>query len=160
MINIRWQHIAILVVTTWLVACSIPTQLSAPLPDLGGAATSSVASRVVSDGIGSGCNLPPDSNRPQYIIGYGSLMQDESRKRTSPQAGPPHPVDIRGYRRGWFARAEAVSFGTTYLGVRPNRESRLNAVIYQVEATEVTATDQRELSYCRTNVAMSDIKAA
>ena len=85
-------------------------------------------------------------------------MQDESRKRTSPQAGPAHPVDIRGYRRGWFARAEAVGFGTTYLGVLPNRESHLNAVIYQVEATEVIATDRREISYCRTGVAMSGIK--
>jgi hypothetical protein len=158
MINIRWQHIAILVLTSWLVACSTPTQLSAPHPDLQGAATPSIASRVVSDGIGSECNLPPDSGRPQYIIGYGSLMQDESRKRTSPQAGPAHPVDIRGYRRGWFARAEAVGFGTTYLGVLPSRESHLNAVIYQVEVTEVIATDQREISYCRTVVAMSDIK--
>ncbi len=158
MINIRWQHIAILALTSWLVACSTPTQLSAPHPDLQAAATPSIASRVVSDGIGSECNLPPDSSRPQYIIGYGSLMQDESRKRSSPQAGPAHPVDVRGYRRGWFARTEAVGFGTTYLGVLPNRESHLNAVIYRVEATEVIATDRREVSYCRTGVAMSAIK--
>jgi hypothetical protein len=85
-------------------------------------------------------------------------MQDESRRRTSPQAGPPHPVEIKGYRRGWFARAEAVGFGATYLGVLPDRGSSLNAVIYQVEATELIATDQRERSYCRTSVAISDIK--
>jgi hypothetical protein len=60
------------------------------------------------DGIGGACNAQPDSNRPQYVIGYGSLMQDESRKRTSPQASPAHPVEIRGYRRGWFARSEAA----------------------------------------------------
>ena len=155
MINIRWQHIAILALTSWLVACSTPTQLSAPHPDLH---TLSIASRVVSDGIGSECNRPPDSSRPQYTIGYGSLMQDESRKRSSPQAGPAHPVDVRGYRRGWFARTETVGFGTTYLGVLPNPESHLNAVIYRVEATEVIATDRREVSYCRTGVAMSAIK--
>ena len=158
MINIRWQHIAILVLTSGLVACSTARQFSAPRPDLGGAATPSVASRVLSDGIGSECNVPPDSSRSQYIIGYGSLMQDESRKRTSPQAGPAYPVEIKGYRRGWFARAEAVGFSTTYLGILPDRESYLNAVIYQVDSTELIATDKREISYCRTSVAIADIK--
>jgi hypothetical protein len=158
MTNIRWQHIAILVLTSWLVACSTPRQFSAPRPDLGGAAAPSVASRVLSDGISGECNVAPDSGRSQYIIGYGSLMQDESRKRTSPQAGPAHPVEIKGYRRGWFARPEAVGFSTTYLGVLPDRQSYLNAVIYQVDSTELIATDKRESSYCRTSVAISDIK--
>ena len=121
-------------------------------------ATPSIASRILSDGTGSTCNVAPDSSRPQYIIGYGSLMQEESRKRTSPQAGPAHPVETKGYRRGWFARAETVGYGTTYLGVLPDRESSLNAVIYQVDPGELTATDKREMSYCRTSVAISDIK--
>ena len=32
------------------------------------------------------CNAAPDPAKAQYIIGYGSLMQDESRKRTTPNA--------------------------------------------------------------------------
>jgi hypothetical protein len=158
MINMRWQHIATLVFTSWLVACSSAKQYSAPSPDAGTVTTPSMASRLLSDGVYRECNVPPDSGRSQYIVGYGSLMQEESRKRTSAQAGSPHPVEVKGYRRGWFARAETVGFGTTYLGVLPDRESNINAVIYQVEPPELIATDKREMSYCRTGVAISDIK--
>ena len=110
------------------------------------------------DGASPECGAPPDTSRPQYIVGYGSLMQDESRKRTSPQAGPAHPVEVRGFRRGWIARADTGGFGTTFLGVRPDRESSFNAVIYQVDEVELRATDQREVSYCRESVPASDIK--
>jgi hypothetical protein len=83
----RWRQFAILVLTSWLAACST--------------ASSGDAGQALGDGISGECDAPPDSSRPQYIIGYGSLMQDESRKRTSPRAGPAHPVEVRGYRRGW-----------------------------------------------------------
>ena len=157
MINMRWQHIAILVLTSWLAACTTARQLSAG-QDPGVAATPSVASRALGDGIYSECNIPADSSRPQYIIGYGSLMQEESRKRTSPQARSPHPVEVKGYRRGWFARPQTVGFGMTFLGILPDRESHFNAVIYQIDAAELIATDKREASYCRASVADSDIK--
>ena len=139
--NMRWRSMVILALTSCLVACSAARQF----PALGERTTGE-------------CAIPPDSSRPQYIIGYGSLMQDDSRKRTSPQAGPAHPVEIRGYRRGWFARGKAPGFGTTYLGVLPDRASHLNAVIYRVDPAELAATDRREASYCRTSVAGPDIK--
>jgi hypothetical protein len=90
-----------------------------------------------------------DSTRAQYVVGYGSLMQDESRARTAPKAGPAHPVEIAGYRRGWFTRGSPTGFSTTFLGVIPNRQSRLNAVMYQVRPAELASTDSRERFYCR-----------
>jgi hypothetical protein len=107
---------------------------------------------------GMECNPAPEPGRPQYIVGYGSLMQDESRKRTSPQAGPAHPVELRGYKRGWFARSAVFSFGTTYLSVVEDRESGLNAVIYEVDLAELGATDRREALYCRAAVAWTEVK--
>ncbi|HYX65355.1 MAG TPA: gamma-glutamylcyclotransferase family protein [Burkholderiales bacterium] len=105
----------------------------------------------------SACDVATDPSRPQYIVGYGSLMQDESRKRTSPQAGPAHPVEIEGYRRGWFSRGSSVGFSATFLGVVQDAESRLNAVIYKVEPQELEATDRRERSYCRARLSGSQI---
>jgi hypothetical protein len=105
------------------------------------------------------CRPAPDAAREQYIVGYGSLMQDESRKRTSPNAGPARPVEVKGYRRGWFARGRGPGFGTTYLGVVADRGARLNAVLYKVDAAELAATDRREASYCRALVAATDIEA-
>ena len=104
------------------------------------------------------CNIQPDSNLPQYIIGYGSLMQDESRKRTSPQADLAHPVEVSGYVRGWFSRGDPVGFSTTFLGALPEPQAHLNAVIYRLETSELAATDRREASYCRKSVPLSDIK--
>jgi hypothetical protein len=104
------------------------------------------------------CSAELDAARPQYIIGYGSLMQDESRMRTSPQAGAAHPVDVAGFRRGWFARGSNVGFSTTFLGAVQDASSHFNAVVYAVNASEVVATDKRERSYCRGAVPISSIK--
>ena len=110
---------------------------------------------LASDG---GCGEPLHTGRAQYIVGYGSLMQDDSRMRTSPRAGPAHPVEVEGYRRGWFTRGGGTGPGTTYLGVRSEAKSRINAVIYQVDPAEVDATDKRESLYCRVAVDLSDVR--
>ena len=105
------------------------------------------------------CRPASDPARAQYIVGYGSLMQDESRKRTSPNAGPARPVEVTGFRRGWFARGRGPGFGTTFLGVVRERDARLNAVIYGVDAAELAATDRREASYCRVLLAAAEVLA-
>jgi hypothetical protein len=126
----------------WVIAVSVAAgALSAPAR--------------ASDG---GCGEPVDTERPQYIIGYGSLMQAESRVRTSPAAGPAHAVEVEGYRRGWFSRAPAAGPGSTFLGVQSEPKRHLNAVIYQVAPAEVDATDKRESLYCRVSVAASDVR--
>jgi len=95
------------------------------------------------------CNALPDPTKAQYIIGYGSLMQEESRKRTTPNAGIAYPVKINGYLRGWFTKGSGVGFSTTFLGIVQSKESTLNAAIYLIDATEITTMDKREFSYCR-----------
>lgn len=103
------------------------------------------------------CRASPDPARPQFVIGYGSLMQDDSRQRTSPNAGPAHPVELSGYERGWFERGSPVGFSTTYLGVRVDASRRMNAVAYEIDRRELAATDARESSYCRSAVARDSI---
>jgi hypothetical protein len=144
--NRSWQLGGIFLFAGLLSACVSAPQAGLP--------QSSDASATVEEE----CHPPAVADRPQYIVGYGSLMQDESRKRTSPQAGPAHPVEVRGYRRGWFARPEAVGFSTTYLGAAADPKGSINAVIYQVDEPELKATDRREASYCRRSVAFGDIR--
>lgn len=103
------------------------------------------------------CHPRVGPDRPQFVVGYGSLMQDESRKRTSPHAGPAYPVELSGYERGWFERGSAIGFTTTYLGVRRDERSRFNAVVYAVQPDELAATDARESSYCRLEVPLASI---
>lgn len=141
----------------FLILCVLPTlaacMSSTPLvpASMGASRETAVAS--------ADCRATPEPGEAQFIIGYGSLMQDESRKRTSPAAGPAHPVQVSGYRRGWFAAGSPVGFSTTFLGVVPEASARMNAVIYRVEANELTATDLREAQYCRTSVPSANIQA-
>jgi len=105
------------------------------------------------------CRPRADATRAQYVVGYGSLMQDASRKRTSPLSGPARPVEITGYRRGWYLRSSGVGLGTSFLAVVPRPGSSLNAVIYAVDLSELAATDRRESSYCRAKVALSNLRS-
>jgi hypothetical protein len=105
------------------------------------------------------CGAAADPGRTQFIIGYGSLMQDDSRKRTAPQAGPAHPVEVNGFRRAWIQHVQTGSFGITFLGLRPDQKASLNAVIYQVDQDELAATDKRESSYCRASVPATAIQS-
>jgi hypothetical protein len=88
---------AIFATAAALIGCSTTGQPPASRADQIGSGTSS-AGRAVSDAGGSSnCNLPVDPSQAQYIIGYGSLMQDDSRKRTAPQAGPANRVFKRPF---------------------------------------------------------------
>jgi hypothetical protein len=103
------------------------------------------------------CRPPPDAARPQYVVGYGSLMQEASRERTAPHAAAAYPVTITGYRRGWYVQSKSSGPGTTYLGVVSQAGSFLNAVLYEVGPPDLAATDERESRYCRVLVERSAI---
>jgi hypothetical protein len=104
------------------------------------------------------CHPAPDFARDQYIIGYGSLMNEASKKRTAPNAGPGLPIRVEGFRREWTARGAPIGFSTTFLGVAASPEASMNAVVYKVDDdTEVMATDRRERQYCRHRVAPNQL---
>ena len=108
--------------------------------------------RAVAPADGPDCHPPFDPAQPQWVIGYGSLMQETSRKRTAPNAAFAVPVEVSGYRRGWFAAGQMPGFNTVYLGVAPDAGARLNAVIVDVPAGEIPALDAREYLDCRVAV--------
>jgi len=103
------------------------------------------------------CRPAGDDNKKQYIIGYGSLMEDESRQRTSPLATNAYPILIKGFRRGWFQKGIDLGVSTTFLGVVPDNQAMLNAVVFSVSKGELLATDLRERDYCRVLVADTNI---
>ncbi len=90
------------------------------------------------------CGGPPSTTQQNYIFGYGSLIEDESRMRTTPSARNAFPVKVKGVRRGWWARGAASGLTTTFLGALDDPAAECNGVIYPVTAQEIAATDQRE----------------
>ena len=79
-----------------------------------------------------------------FIFGYGSLIEDESRQRTTPSARDAWPARVTGIRRGWWARGAKSGLTTTYLGAIADPDATCNGVIYKVSAEELAATDRRE----------------
>lgn len=99
------------------------------------------------------CHPLPTPGTPQYIVGYGSLMQEASRLRTAPSAKEAWPVRVKGYRRAWIAQGAPVGFSTTFLGVKINTYSTLNAALFPLASdAEVGNMDAREDGYCRVAV--------
>jgi len=97
------------------------------------------------------------SNSNQFIFGYGSLVESQSRARTSPSALYAFPANVAGIQRGWFDQVGGVSLSTTYLGAVPDPDSNCNGVIFQVSQQQLDAFDQRETGYNRERIDQKNI---
>lgn len=120
----------------------------------------------------SACHPSVEDDHAQFVVGYGSLMEEASKKRTSPNTGINHPVLVRGFRRAWNAAGSGPGYTTTYLGVdapkspeqrkvsgEPEGEPLMYAAIYRDMSTGgIAATDARETVYCRYPVAPDQIE--
>lgn len=104
------------------------------------------------------CYPAIDASQPQHLLGYGSLMNTESRQRTTPRAGPSLPVRVTGFQRAWNTRGSSL-VATTFLGATMDPEGRFNAALYTLPGEdEIRTTDARESGYCRTLVAAGQIE--
>ena len=105
------------------------------------------------------CHPIPKTASPQYIIGYGSLMEDASRQRSAPQSTEVTPVRVQGFRRAWTARGASVGFSTTFLGVSQDAKSGMNAVLFPLQnEADIANMDARENGYCRAQVSKDQIE--
>jgi len=98
------------------------------------------------------CNAGINPSSPQFIIGYGSLMQEASRIRSAPNAKTVTPIHVSGFQRAWIAKGSDAGFSTTFLGAVADSTSSFNAVSFSVDAKDMAALDIRESGYCRLKV--------
>ena len=91
-------------------------------------------------------------------LGYGSLMNEESKGKTSQGTTHNLPVLVRNFERGWFVHSHEPAMNTTYLGIRVKQSAQMNAVIFQLDhAQMVKEYDRREKSYCRMRIQANEI---
>ncbi len=95
---------------------------------------------------------------PIYIFGYGSLMERESRLRTTPSAEFIIPVKVTGVARGWWFRGPRTGFTTTFLGTIFDASATCNGILYKVSEGGLTDTDTREKGYVREKLEGEKIK--
>ncbi|MEM9063350.1 MAG: hypothetical protein AAGD13_23060 [Pseudomonadota bacterium] len=117
------------------------------------------------------CYPEVDTQQRQFIVGYGSLMEEASKKRSSPNSGINHPAKVTGFQRVWNARGNEFGFSTTYLGVDAPKtaeqrrvaglsqdEPEMYAAVYEDKDREdIAGTDTREKFYCRYPVSPDQI---
>lgn len=101
------------------------------------------------------CRPGINNKANNYVIGYGSLMNKDSRTITVPDAKYAAPVLVSGFERLWASRG--TKSGATYLLAVPNNNYLMNAVYYKSSTNGIISTDLRESSYCRVRVPRKDI---
>ena len=101
------------------------------------------------------CNLNPERGSKNYIIGYGSLMDKESRIRTNKSAFVVKPILIKGFERTWGLHGGMYKI--TFLTIIKKENSIVNAVYYPVSIKDLKKTDRRERVYCRVKVEGKDL---
>jgi len=105
------------------------------------------------------CHPIPKAGIPQYVIGYGSLMDEASRQRSASGAAEAVPVRVQGFRRAWIARGASIGFSTTFLGASIDSKSVMNAVLFPVvREPDIAIMDARENGYCRVQVSKNQIE--
>lgn len=99
------------------------------------------------------CHPEINPNLPQYIVGYGSLMDEASKKRTDPSAEESFPILIKGYKRIWAGHGNLPGVNATFLSVIKNKSASFNGVAYKLtEPANIRSYDKRESFYCREQI--------
>lgn len=94
------------------------------------------------------CHPQIDVSKRQFLIGYGSLMDEQSKQNTLKVVRKNMPIILLYHKRGWFARGKMANQNCTFLGVKEDAYGFVNAVVFEV-GHEVQAFDLREKDYCR-----------
>ena len=87
-------------------------------------------------GFAMNCHPEIDHQLPQYIVGYGSLIDEQSKKRTDPTAEESLPAVIKGYKRSWGVHGNLPGLNASFLSVSEDKSSSFNGVIYQLSDPE------------------------
>lgn len=96
------------------------------------------------------CHPRVNIQLPQYVVGYGSLIDEQSKKRTDPSAQESIPVLIKGYTRIWGVYGNLPGLNATFLSVIEDKRSSFNGIIYKLSnPQQIQEYDKRESIYCR-----------
>lgn len=102
------------------------------------------------------CHPEVSSKKKQYVIGYGSLINERSKRATVANVSDNMPVEIRGFRRGWYH----VAYDQVFLGAVRDPKYGFNAVVFSLDdSKQIKEFDVRKKNYCRKLVPQSKIKS-
>lgn len=95
-----------------------------------------------------------DIDEQHIVLGYGSLMNTDSRQRFSAIPHDGIPVIVHGFSRAWLTRSEIEK--QTYVGAVPDSQSSLNAQLLPSKMDPSLA--ERERDYQFVSVSTADLE--
>lgn len=106
------------------------------------------------------CHPHIDEKKQQFIIGYGSLISEESKNKTYPNTGSNLPIEVNGFKRSFCVQNhfKPKEPKAVFLGVQRDTASKFNGVIFNIPPEHIKNFDQREIGYCRVLVNKDKIK--
>ncbi len=94
--------------------------------------------------------------KKNYLFGYGSLISEDSRRRTG-LTGESFIVRVSDYKRSWNVLIPEEK--TVGLGVEKKLGYSCNGVIFEIDKKELPKFDERETNnYERTNISIEQIE--
>ena len=85
-----------------------------------------------SPSLSSTCHPQTNTKLPQYVVGYGSLIDEQSKKRTDPTAEESFPISVKGYQRHCGVHGNLPGLNATFLSIVENHSTSFNGVIYKL----------------------------
>lgn len=95
-----------------------------------------------------------DIDEQHIVVGYGSLMNTDSRQRFSAIPHDGIPVMVNGFSRAWLTRSETEK--QTYVGAVPDSNAQLNAQLLPSKMDPGLA--ERERDYQFVSVSTADLE--
>ncbi|MBJ7536304.1 gamma-glutamylcyclotransferase family protein [Marinomonas transparens] len=97
-----------------------------------------------------------NSSDRHFILGYGSLINGESRAKTG-ETGDVWPVKLHGFQRHWSVMS--AEFGMSSVAVIKAPEQACNGVLVEVPYHQFPLFDERERGYQRSIVEAKQLTA-
>ena len=91
----------------------------------------------------------------EYIFGYGSLINKDSRARSG-HTGKAIPVIVDGIERAW--NLPSPQYKLTALGANINPQLSINGVVVPIEKEEIPNFDKREEGYTRHRINSKNLR--
>lgn len=98
-------------------------------------------------------------NRPHYLFGYGSLINEQSRLRTFSSKNDAIPIIVKGFQRSWSYKCSKREYTAVSVS-RAGPEIETNGVLIPLDnpLDDLMVLDNREFHYARGLVAMENVR--
>jgi len=97
-----------------------------------------------------------NSHNRHFILGYGSLINSQSRAKTG-EIGQVWPVKLQGFERHWSVMS--AEFGMSSVAVIQSPTQACNGVLVEVPVDQLPLFDERESGYERAQISLSQLTA-